>query len=134
MTLSPPAQALSLGFAGLGIAGALVGCAGPTFDTSAVYADGTYDATGDYAAPSGPESIEVEVTLKDDVITDVTVTPNASGGQPAQHQTKFAGGIAPTVVGKDIDTLQITRVAGSSLTSGGFNDAISQIKAEALVP
>jgi hypothetical protein len=43
----------------------------------------------------------------------------------------FIGGIADEVVGKDIDEISVSRVAGSSLTSGGFNDAIEQIKAEA---
>ena len=35
------------------------------------------------------------------------------------------------VVGQDIDEISVSRVAGSSLTSGGFNRAIEEIKAEA---
>ena len=35
------------------------------------------------------------------------------------------------VVGKSIDEISVSRVAGSSLTSGGFNHAIETIKAEA---
>ncbi|WP_447589312.1 hypothetical protein [Microbacterium lacticum] len=41
------------------------------------------------------------------------------------------GGIAGEVVGKDIDDVSVSRVAGSSLTSGGFNDALETIKADA---
>ena len=41
------------------------------------------------------------------------------------------GGIAGEVVGKDIDDLSVSRVAGSSLTSGGFNDSLETIKADA---
>ena len=130
----PPARALSLGLIGLGTASALAGCAASASgDTSAVYADGTYQATGDYTAPSGAESIDVEVTLEGDIVTAVTVTPRATSGNAAQYQGQFAGGIAAEIVGRDIDTLQVSRVAGSSLASGGFNDALAQIKAEALV-
>jgi hypothetical protein len=131
----PPIRALSIGLVGLGAAGALAACTtGPTVDTSAVYADGTFEATGEYAAPSGAESIEVELTLEDDTVTAVTVTPRATSGNAAQYQGQFAGGIAAEIVGRDIDTLQVSRVAGSSLASDGFNEALAQIKAEALVP
>lgn len=124
-------RTLGAGAAGLGLAGALAACS-PGFDTSAEYRDGTYTAHGEYTAPSGRESIEVELTLKDDIVTAVAVTPNATSGNPAMFQRQFAEGIAAEVVGKDIDTLQVSRVGGSSLTSGGFNDALARIKAEAL--
>jgi len=133
--------------AGLGLTAALAGCsAAPTTDTgtdtgsgstpadtSAEYTDGTYTADGSYVAPSGQESITVEITLTDDIVTAVTVTPHAEGGEQAVHQGEFVDGIAAEVVGKDIDTLNVSRVGGSSLTSKGFNAAIKEIKAEALV-
>jgi hypothetical protein len=65
-------------------------------------------------------------------VTDVVVTPHATEGNQALFQGKFASGIAAEVEGKDIDTLTISRVGGSSLTSGGFNQALDTIKAEAL--
>jgi hypothetical protein len=34
-------------------------------------------------------------------------------------------------VGKNIDELNVSKVAGSSLTSGGFNQAVEKIKQEA---
>ena len=48
-----------------------------------------------------------------------------------QYQGQFIGGISDAVVGQDIDDLAVSRVAGSSLTSGGFNQAIEAIKSEA---
>ena len=48
-----------------------------------------------------------------------------------QYQGEFIGGIADVVVGEDIDEISVSRVAGSSLTSGGFNEAIEAIKADA---
>ncbi|MEZ5189462.1 MAG: hypothetical protein R2717_00275 [Schumannella sp.] len=65
-------------------------------------------------------------------MTGITVTPHATDATAKGMQSAFAGGIAPRVVGQDIDTLEITRVAGSSLTSGGFKIAIEAIKEQAL--
>ncbi|GAA1686908.1 hypothetical protein GCM10009792_03450 [Microcella alkalica] len=106
---------------------------GADADTSAAYEDGGYAATGEYQSPNGGESIIVELTLEGDIVTDVVVTTNANNPTTQRFQNEFAGGIAAEVVGKDIDTLEVTRVAGSSLTSGGFRQAIETIKADALV-
>ena len=64
-------------------------------------------------------------------MNDVTVTPHAEEGNAVQYQGQFASGIAAEVVGKDIDELEVSRVAGSSLTSEGFNQAVDAIKADA---
>lgn len=98
---------------------------------SSDYKDGSYTATGSYQNPETVASVDVTVTLKDDIITAVEVTGSAKGGESAQYQSAFIGGIADQVVGKDIDEISVDRVAGSSLTSGGFNAAIEKIKAEA---
>jgi uncharacterized protein with FMN-binding domain len=95
------------------------------------YADGTYTAEGTYATPESVETISVTVTLQDDVITDVEVTGNPQKRESEEYQSKFIGGIAAAVVGQSIDDIRVSRVAGSSLTSGGFNDAIETIKSEA---
>jgi uncharacterized protein with FMN-binding domain len=131
-------RALAATFAGLGLAGALAACAPSTAGgtggdpVDASYTDGTYTADGSYQAPSGTESITVELTLAGDTITDITVTPHATDPTAKIHQAEFVGGIADQTVGKDIDTLNVTRVSGSSLTSGGFKIAIEAIKEQAL--
>ena len=100
-------------------------------EASGDYAPGTYEASGSYSNPAGTSEVDVEITLGDGgVIDDVTVTPKASGTSK-QYQDKFAGGIADEVVGKNIDEIDVSKVAGSSLTSGGFNEAVDQIKSEA---
>jgi hypothetical protein len=99
--------------------------------TGSTYTDGDYEATGNYISPNGKEEVDVSVTLSGDVITAVTVTPEATNPTAIQYQTQFADGIAEVVVGKDIDEIDVSRVAGSSLTSGGFNEAIEAIKADA---
>jgi uncharacterized protein with FMN-binding domain len=95
------------------------------------YADGDYSAEGSYSNPGGESTIKVALTISDGTISKVDVTPEATNGTSKQYQTQFAGGIADQVVGKSLDDLDVSKVAGSSLTSKGFNDAIDQIKAEA---
>jgi uncharacterized protein with FMN-binding domain len=93
------------------------------------YADGTYNATGQYG--SLPSSIAVSVTLVDDMITAVTVTPRATDPTSLDYQTRFAQAIPALVVGRNIDEVNLSKVAGSSGTPDGFNAAIQRIKAEA---
>lgn len=95
------------------------------------YADGTYTAEGTYRTPETTETIEVTITLESDVVTAVEVTGDPQAPQTSQYQGRFIGGISDEVVGKDIDDISVSRVAGSSLTSGGFNEAVEAIKADA---
>ena len=104
--------------------------AGAAASTSA-YADGTYTAEGSYSTPESVESISVTVTLADDVITAVEVTGDPQKAESKEYQSKFIGGISDAVVGKSIDEISVSRVAGSSLTSGGFNQAVEKIEADA---
>ena len=99
--------------------------------TSGDYADGTYTESGSYNAPSGTETVEVTITLADNTITDVSVVGEATDPQAKRHQAEFSDGIAAAVVGKSIDEISVDKIGGSSLTSGGFNEAIDAIKADA---
>lgn len=107
------------------------GSTGSSGSGTGAYADGTYTADGSYQTPESVETITVTVTLQDDVITAVEVVGDPQKRESEQYQGEFIGGIADVVEGQDIDEIQVSRVAGSSLTSGGFNDAIESIKAEA---
>lgn len=108
--------------------------AAPSSDAGAsasVYSDGTYTASGAYQTPSTVEEIEVTITLEGDVITAVEVVGDPSVPESRENQAKFIGGIADAVVGQKIDDIAVTKVAGSSLTSGGFNQALEEIRSEA---
>jgi uncharacterized protein with FMN-binding domain len=151
-----PRRATVAAFAGLAAVTTLAGCAAdaveaevpapttettetaPTTESSAppassdsVYADGTYTADGDYQSPNGAESVTVTVTIADDIVTAIEVDGHAMSGNSLQFQTQFASGIAAKVVGVALEDVSVSRVAGSSLTSGGFNAAIDAIQAEA---
>lgn len=103
----------------------------PAPTTTSLYKDGTYTATGSYMSPGGSDQIAVTVTLKNDIITDASVTPKPGDNTSARYENIFATNYKQYVVGKDITTLKLTKVSGSSLTSAGFNAAIKQIEAQA---
>lgn len=144
--------------AGLSLLGALAGCsstttAATTDDSAAsstdsgssssassssspsssagTYKDGSYTETGSYQSPAGNDSVKVEVTLKSNIVTAVTVTGEATNPTAKEYQGDFISGIQSVVVGKKIDDLKVSKVAGSSLTSTGFNAAIEKIKSDA---
>jgi len=102
-----------------------------TGSSSGSYADGTYTAEGSYQTPETVETISVTLTIADDVVTAVEVTGDPQARESEQYQGQFIGGIADVVVGKSLDDIQVDRVAGSSLTSGGFNQAVEEIRTDA---
>lgn len=147
-TTTPARYALTL-LAGAGTLAALAACTSTTTDSSTAptttsspatgaagaasgsYKDGTYQAEGSYTSPGGNEKVGVSLTLAGGVVTAVTVTPESENPTGQQYQGRFADGISGEVVGKQLDELKVSKVSGSSLTSGGFNDAVDAIKADA---
>ena len=100
-------------------------------ESSSTYTDGTYTESGSYQTPNGTESVEVTITLAGDVITDVSVSGSGGSRDTQEYQGQFIDGIGAVVVGKNIDEISVSKVAGSSLTSGGFSKAVEAIKADA---
>ncbi|MFZ3453071.1 hypothetical protein [Arthrobacter sp. 7Tela_A1] len=99
---------------------------------SVTYADGEYTGTGSYIPPSNKqEEVTVTMTLSGGTVTAVEVSPSGNNPTSKRYQAEFTDGIQKEVVGKPIDSLDVGKVAGSSLTSQGFNKALEQIKAEA---
>jgi len=141
------------GMAGLSLAGTVAGCApstqqpaaqetepsaasasasGTASGSAAGYKDGTYSADGNYKSPNGTETVGVQLTLANGTVSAVEITEHPSNPNTRKFQGQFAGGIADQVVGKSLDEIKVSKVAGSSLTSGGFNQAVEAIKAQAL--
>ena len=96
--------------------------------STATLKDGTYSATGSYQTPGGVESIGVKITLTDGTITDASVTQEGKTGEAQEFQAAFASGFKSQVVGKKASEVSLTRVAGSSLTPNGFNNALDDIE------
>ncbi|MFF2315738.1 hypothetical protein ACFVTE_05655 [Arthrobacter sp. NPDC058097] len=142
------------GMAGLSLAGTVAGCApsaqqpaaqetepssaasapasGTASGSATGYKDGTYSADGNYKSPNGTETVGVQLTLANGTVSAVEITEHPSNPNTRKFQGQFAGGIADQVVGKSLDEINVSKVAGSSLTSGGFNQAVEAIKAQAL--
>lgn len=96
----------------------------------AKYTDGEYQIEGLYSG--GKKSIIVKMKLKNDTIDQVEVTPNTPNIKISFGlQKKFAEAVPEAVVGRPIDEVHLDKLAGSSLTTKGFNDALEKIKSEA---
>ena len=106
---------------------------GSTIDANATYKDGTYTATASYLTPETTEEIEVILTVSNNKVSDVSVRQEAQARESREYQADFANGYKTRVVGKDIGTLQLSRVSGASLTPRGFNDALDAIRTQAKV-
>ena len=137
-------KSVFVGIAGLSLAGSAAGCApgqasspqatsaAPSAAAGAAsYKDGTYSADGNYVSPNGNETVGVELTLAGGAVTGVKITPHPTNPNTRKFQGEFAGGIQSQIVGKKLDEIKVSKVAGSSLTSGGFNQAVETIKSEA---
>jgi uncharacterized protein with FMN-binding domain len=137
-----------VGIAGLSLAGTAAGCApgaqgspasqatqpassAPAATAGGPYRDGTYSADGNYVSPNGQETVGVQLTLAGGSVSDVVITPHPSNPNTKKFQGEFASGIKAQIVGKKLDEIKVSKVAGSSLTSGGFNQAVEKIKADA---
>ena len=93
--------------------------------------DGTYTAEGDYITHVGQKHVKVTITLKKDIITSADVVDEADDAMSQHFQDSFISGYKPLVIGKDITTVHLSKVAESSLTPNGFNDALAKIEQQA---
>lgn len=96
-----------------------------------LFRDGEYASTGRYLTPGGDESIEVTLRVRDGVITAATSRTEALSPTARQFQEQFRVAIAAQVVARPLSSVTVDVVAGASLTSSGFNDALARIRSEA---
>lgn len=85
-----------------------------------------------YQSPVAMEDVGFTLVLDDDgVITDAKTEVHGSQDTSVQRQKAFAEGLPAAVVGKKLSELtKIDRVGGSSLTTGAFNKALTELKAQ----
>ena len=98
-------------------------------DQDTVYVDGVYSARGEYG--SLPSHITVTVTLTNEIVSNTQVQTHATDPTSLDLQRRFAVAVPAVVNGKHINAVRVGRLAGSSGTPNGFNDAIRQIKVQA---
>ncbi|MDM7989735.1 FMN-binding protein [Arthrobacter sp. zg-Y877] len=108
------------------------GTASASGSASESYADGEYSGTGSYIPPSGTsEDVDVTLTLEGGVVTELEVETSQKNPTSKQYQREFTSGVKEQVVGKSLDELDVDKVAGSSLTSEGFNRALDAVRSVA---
>jgi len=90
------------------------------------YRDGQYTATGWYG--SLPSHQGVILTVLDDTVTAVEITTPAEDDTSLGYQQRFAAALPDAVIGRDIDTINIDRLAGASGCSEGFMNALAEIR------
>jgi len=101
----------------------------PSSTTS--YKDGAYNVTANYLTPAGREDMGVSVVIAGGKVVSAVATVMGKDKTSINLQNRFAGGINTEVAGKDLKDLSVGVVAGASLASSGFNDALNQIRAQA---
>ena len=111
---------------------------------SSKYKDGEYNVTTSYSSPGGQDDLGVNITLQSDKILNVNVINLAKDFTSKSFQDSFILGInnnscgnkagfnKVNIIGKNIEGLQIDKVCGASLTTGGFNSALEKIRSQAL--
>ena len=131
VTSSAAATRASTASAAAGTTAATAASAAKASAASSTYADGTYTATGSYTSPGGTDTITITLTLDGDVISEASAVGGDTSGPSSKYETEFAANFAGLIVGKDVDSVSLDKVAGSSLTSAGFNAAVQTIKTDA---
>jgi len=107
------------------------GTSGSTITATSTYKDGNYTTVGSYDSPDGTELLTVQITLQNDVVTATAAQVGAHDPEGREYQNQFIASYKQLVVGKNIDSIQLSRVSGSSLTSLGFNNALAKIRNQA---
>jgi uncharacterized protein with FMN-binding domain len=102
-----------------------------TTATTTTYKDGSYTASGSYDSPGGTETITVHITVASDAVTATSAESGAGDPTAQEFQDDFISGYKALVVGKDLSSIHLSHVSGSSLTSQGFNSALDKIKSQA---
>jgi uncharacterized protein with FMN-binding domain len=102
-----------------------------TTTDAATYKDGTYTAQGSYTSPGGNEEISVTITISGGKVANSSATPKAASAESHEYQQDFVDNYKAQVTGKSISGLRLSHVAGSSLTSMGFNEALDAIRNQA---
>jgi len=93
---------------------------------------GDFSGKSSYTTPANVTfSVEVSLSLADNIITDASVIYDGKiNNFSTPFQERFDQAYQKEVIGKDINTVSLSRIGGASLTSQAFNEAVKNIIAE----
>lgn len=90
----------------------------------------TFTETVGYDPEGRSEIITVTVKVSNGIVSELFSQHSMNDGKSRRYQQNFEAEIQPLVVGKDIRTLNLSRVAGASFTTDAFMQAIRNIQAK----
>lgn len=100
-------------------------------DSNSAYADGTYNSQVTYLTPIRKEyKLDIEMTVKDGIVTTADVD-YSQGAEVDPNAQNFEAAYKTEVIGQSLDSINLSRVGGASLTTGAFNKALAEIKTDA---
>ncbi|MBP6881420.1 MAG: hypothetical protein KBC35_02235 [Candidatus Pacebacteria bacterium] len=94
------------------------------------YRNGTYSSQISFRTPEGTYSMDVTMTMNNDVITSTDIVFDSKAARDG-YTKRFNTSYQTYVIGKNLDTLNLSRIAGASLTTDAFKKAITEIKTQA---
>ena len=95
---------------------------------TAILADGTYNTEATYQQPVGEEKVNFSITVKDDVVTGVSVASATTNPISAKKIEGFSKALPDLVIGKKINELDLPKnVGGSSLTNAAFKEYVDNL-------
>jgi len=93
------------------------------------YKNGTYPTTVSYSVPGTVASINVSLTVFNDKITASSVSdPPSTDPTSKNWDNRFISDYKQYVIGQALSTLNLSNTSGASLTTAGFNNAVTQIR------
>ena len=90
--------------------------------------DKTFSSSVSYGVPeNGTQSMSLTVTVNGTTITNISISQTKGAGKSRNYQNNFEASYKSLVLGKDIKSLNLSRVGGASITTNAFNQAIKSI-------
>ncbi len=74
--------------------------------------------------------MNVSVTVQNDKVTGSSISFDAKGADSG-YSKRFAGEYQSQVIGKELGSVNLSRVGGASLTTNAYNSALADIKSQA---
>ncbi len=93
-------------------------------------ATGTFTAASSYSTGRSIHELDVTLTLDNGVVTAADIDYDGAGEPGTPILRSFNEAYETEVVGRDIDSIELSRVGGASWTSNAFNEAVDEIRAQ----
>ncbi len=101
--------------------------------SSTSYKDGTYTSSAvSYSVPRGGyNSLKATVVINSGKISSVTTSNEVADRESGMYVSNFEGNLSSDAVGQTIGDYSPSRISGASLTTSAFDEALTDIAAQA---